>query len=192
MERDRRPVASAEEDWDGDHRPLVPPREGGREDEEPPGARREVRLAIVGSTRFASDPDAAVTARRHIANAVAALHPDVVVSGGAKGIDSIAADYAREHRIPVVEHLPANRRWAPDGYKDRNAAIAADCTHLLCIRHEHSSTYGSGWTADLAEQLGRHVKRLTVQAGAGSEPARPRRARKSASAGPGPPTSSRP
>jgi len=167
------------------------PGRGGGEDEEPPGARREVRLAIVGSTLFADDPDAAVAARRHIANAVAALHPDVVVSGGAKGIDSIAADYAREHRIPVVEHLPANRRWAPDGYKDRNAAIAADCTHLLCIRHEHSSTYGSGWTADRAEQLGRHVERLTVQAGAGSEPpAAHELTGKSASVGPCPPTSS--
>lgn len=145
--------------------------------EAPPGARREVRLAIVGSTRFAGDPEAAATARRHIADAVAALHPDVVVSGGAKGIDEIAADYARERRIPVVEHLPANRRWAPDGYKDRNLAIAAGCTHLLCIRHERSKTYGSGWTADRAEEMGKHVERLTVQAGTGSQPAGPRRAR---------------
>jgi len=37
--------------------------------------------------------------------------------------------------------------------------IAADCTHLLRVAARSSRTYGSGWTADQAQRLGRLVIR---------------------------------
>lgn len=126
---------------------------------------KKVRLAIVGSTEFARDAAAAEVAAKHIIDAV--THPSVVVviSGGAEGIDTMAAEAARRFGIEVIEHLPKNKRWRPDGYEDRNRLIAKDCTHLLCIRHADSKTYGSGWTADYAEWLGRKVKRITIEHG---------------------------
>lgn len=124
-----------------------------------------VVLAVVGSTDFAKDQQAAVVARRHIMNAIATLKPVRVVSGGAVGIDSIAANYAKSLGLEVTEYLPKRRRWAPDGFKERNLQIAQDCTHLLRIAHGDSRTYGSGWTADQAEKMGKHVERITVPAG---------------------------
>lgn len=124
-----------------------------------------VVLAIVGSTEFAKDPEAAHVARRHIANAIASLRPERVVSGGAVGIDLMAAEYAKGLGLEVTEYLPKHRRWAPEGFKERNLQIARDCTHLLRISHETSKTYGSGWTADQAEKMGKHVERVAVMAG---------------------------
>lgn len=121
-----------------------------------------VVLAVVGSTAFEEDPDATRVATALIVEAFERLQPSRVVSGGAVGIDRLAAALARARGIEVVEHLPRNRRWAPEGYEERNLLIARECTHLLSIRHSSSRTYGSGWTADRAEELGRHVERHMV------------------------------
>jgi predicted Rossmann fold nucleotide-binding protein DprA/Smf involved in DNA uptake len=125
-----------------------------------------VRLAVVGSTRFAN-PHAETWARDLIRKTIVKHQPDVVISGGADGVDTWAEQeaealgYTRDNGLMVV-HLPANRRWAPDGFQARNQQIAEDCTHLLAIRCERSRTYGSGWTADHAEKAGRQVHRKIV------------------------------
>jgi predicted Rossmann fold nucleotide-binding protein DprA/Smf involved in DNA uptake len=85
-----------------------------------------------------------------------------MVSGGAIGIDSIATLVANELNIRMIEHLPKNNRWKPDGFEDRNIKIAEDCSFLLCIRSSQSTTYGSGWTADRAEEMGKPVWRVTI------------------------------
>lgn len=125
-------------------------------------AVQAVRLAIVGSTQFARDSDATKRASKIIARAICVLDPEQIISGGAEGIDSLAAAFAEVNGIPLREHLPKNRRWKPDGFQDRNYLIAQDCTHLLCIRHHASKTYGSGWTADEAERLGKAVERHEI------------------------------
>lgn len=120
------------------------------------------RLAIVGSTAFDRDRKATSAALDIISSAIMHLDPEVVISGGAVGIDSVAAELARSMGYDVIEHLPKYRRWKPDGYEARNLRIAQDCTHLLAIRHAASRTYGSGWTADRAGELGKVVYRRTV------------------------------
>lgn len=118
-----------------------------------------MRLAIVGSTQFERDMPATEWASVLINKVLARYEPEAVVSGGAEGIDSLGVKLAEAAGIQVVEFLPATRNWA--GYKARNLLVAQDCTHLLCIRHRDSSTYGSGWTADQAEKLGKVVRRYT-------------------------------
>lgn len=125
-------------------------------------SRDPVALAVVGSTEFRKDGEATEKAVHLICAALDDLDPLVVISGGASGIDKLAVGLARERGIPTVEHHPANRRWEPDGFKARNLLIAEDCTHLLCIRHSKSTTYGSGWTADQAERLGKVVTRHVI------------------------------
>ncbi|MBQ1047827.1 hypothetical protein KBX50_05060 [Micromonospora sp. C51] len=111
-------------------------------------------LAIVGSTWFA-DVTAFDTARTEILGVFHRRRPDAVVSGGAPGIDSLAARLAREHGIPVQEHLPRQRRWAGEGgFEERNLLIARDCTRLMRIACRWSPTYGSGWTLEQARRLG--------------------------------------
>lgn len=113
------------------------------------------RLAIVGSTQPHS-PDDALTL---IDMAIRWFDPEVVISGGAEGIDRLAASAAKNWGIRLIEYLPTKRQWAPDGYRDRNIKIAKDCTHLIRIANCDSQTYGSGWTADYAERIGKQVFR---------------------------------
>lgn len=120
-----------------------------------------VILAIVGSVNFTHDGDTTAAVKR-VRYAIDRLAPDRIVSGGADGMDTIAARIGRELDIDVKEYLPKVRCWAgPGGFKERNIKIAENCTHLLRIYCLSSRTYGSGWTADLAEQLGRQVQRYS-------------------------------
>lgn len=125
-----------------------------------------MRLAIVGSTKFA-DPGAYRKAWDIIEAKLTELQPEAVISGGADGVDWMAAvcaqtmGYSLEAGAekPLIIHYPNNQRWAPDGYMVRNLRIAEDCTHLLAIRCKQATTYGSGWTADRAQQMGKTVWR---------------------------------
>lgn len=116
-----------------------------------------VRLAIVGSTSLAGNAEA----ERIIEDALDRYDPVVVISGGAEGIDQMAADAARRRGIEVIEHLPARRSWE-GGFKPRNLLIARDCTHLVRIAASDAKTYGSGWTRDRAADMGRPTENHVV------------------------------
>lgn len=110
-----------------------------------------MRLAIVGSVSLWGDRRACDA----ICEAIDRLQPKVVVSGGAMGVDKMAALIAWEvYECEVVEYLPASPRWAPHGYQERNLLIAGDCDHLLRVAAKNSKTYGSGWTRDRAKERG--------------------------------------
>lgn len=136
-----------------------------------------VRLAVVGSTGFGSELATACAATViHLAYAQfrdeIAAGGGCVVSGGAHGVDTWAETVAvgfgwtRENG-KFVAHLPNRKRWEPDGFKARNQLIAGDCTHLLRLYRPDSPTYGSGWTADRAEALGKVVRRFVWDPEAG-------------------------
>jgi len=115
-------------------------------------------LAIVGSTARhfdARDKDAALYLIQEI---ILKHKPDMVISGGATGIDSWAVEIAKALDIATQEFLPKNQQWEPDGFKDRNEKIAQACDKLARVRHITSSTYGSGWTYERAEALGKTVE----------------------------------
>lgn len=116
-----------------------------------------MRLAIVGSRYFDKDPDAKNAAARFIQWALTKYQPEVVISGGALGIDQLAATLAAFEDIPVIEHLPTAKNW--NAYKARDKIIASDCTHLIALIHAESATHGADWTAKFAGQLGKKVYR---------------------------------
>lgn len=128
-----------------------------------PGAA-PVRLALIGTLK-ASCPGERQRGAERFRQAIVRLRPAVVISGGADGYDSIAAAVAEsmgfsEPAATLVVHRPTVRRFhGPGGYRERDARIAADCTHLLRLACVKSTTYGSGWTADEAERHGKTVVR---------------------------------
>lgn len=83
-----------------------------------------------------------------------------IISGGAKGVDRTAAEVAREMGHAVVEHLPATEDWP--GYKDRNKIIAEECDRLVRISSVRTSTYGSAWTRDYAEKIGKPTEDIVL------------------------------
>lgn len=123
-------------------------------------------LAVVGSTNITDR-------QRGLASIIIdgffySYHPELVISGGAFGIDSLAEGRVTAWNryqiwnINFMKFLPENQRWSPHGFKDRNLKIAEECTDLLCIRTSQSTTYGSGWTADRAEEMGKTVWRVKI------------------------------
>ena len=115
------------------------------------------RLAIVGSVSLAGNQDA----YKIIEEVLDRYAPELVISGGAKGIDSMAAERARAWGIEVWEFLPAFPRWE-DGYKPRNLEIARECDALVRIAARGSRTYGSGWTRDRAAEMGKPTEEFLI------------------------------
>lgn len=119
-----------------------------------------MRLAVVGSSNITDHQLFMV--ETIVKGWIYQYRPSLIISGGAKGVDRTAEVAANMMGVPTSIYLPLNARWEPEGYKDRNLKIATECTHLLCIRSLQSTTYGSGWTADRAEEMGKTVWRVTI------------------------------
>jgi hypothetical protein len=126
-------------------------------------------LAIVGSRDVN-----AMGANKLIAEVLEQHKPIMVISGGSKpaasaalrglcSIDFTAAGHARALGIQVVEFLPTSWKFhGPGGFAERNMKIAEACVCLVRIASTTTTTYGSGWTADRAEELGKDVWRFVI------------------------------
>lgn len=119
-----------------------------------------ITLAIVGSRSW-WDEDIP-KARLIIDYAMEFLDPTGIVSGGADGVDTWAEEAAVQWGIPCSVFRPKLECWEPQGYKERNMGIAHTCDQLLCIRSHLSTSFGSGWTADYAESIGKKVHRFNL------------------------------
>jgi hypothetical protein len=124
-------------------------------------------LAIVGSRDFAPGRLAASGAEyaiEGIRDAFDAHKPRLFVSGGAVGIDTMAEREADRRGIPKDILLPTVKRFhGSGGYQERDRWIAEKCEHLVRISSTVTTSYGSGFTADYAEELGKQVERVLVK-----------------------------
>lgn len=58
---------------------------------------------------------------------------DQIVSGGAKGADTLAELYARSHDIELVVIQPEWNKYGKSAGFLRNGLIADKCTHIVCF-----------------------------------------------------------
>jgi hypothetical protein len=117
-----------------------------------------MKRAIVGSVSLAGNDEA----YQIINDAFSTWNPDLLISGGAAGIDSMAEEIAEENDVPTNIFLPKTNNWE-NGYKPRNLKIAKACDVLIRIVAHDSSTYGSGWTRDRAREMGKHTEEYVVR-----------------------------
>ena len=125
----------------------------------------ECILAVVGSTYDRANRATVEAVQQAIREAFDRHDPRGFVSGGARGVDSWAAAEAYRRGMTasdVHEYLPLHKRWAPQGFKDRNIIVATEAECLVRIYDPGSRTYGSGFTADRARELGRPVELVVV------------------------------
>lgn len=123
-------------------------------------------LAVVGTREFSS-LKAASYAEILIVHEVISGGWDSFVTGDPRysndhGVDAMVSQICRENQKVCQELAPESRRWEPEGFKARNIKIANIADEMLCIRNPGASTYGSGWTADYMESLGKPVTRVLI------------------------------
>lgn len=122
-----------------------------------------MKLAVVGSTGLGGK-----ASRQYIIWAIQTLGATTVISGGARGIDALAARVGCELGLKIIEFKPESQSWEDrdgrKGFKTRNQEIVDACDSLLRISWYpkeqeivtgRKATYGSGWTRDRAKAQGK-------------------------------------
>lgn len=108
-----------------------------------------MNVAIVGSREWRFPIE--------IRSVVASLAPtDVLVSGGARGVDSIAEHYARKRGLECIIHEADWELFGKSAGFIRNRLIVRDADRLIAFQHEHSR--GTQHTIDLALDKGIRCK----------------------------------
>ena len=78
-----------------------------------------------------------------------------IVSGGARGIDTVAATYAKQNGITLTEFLPDYQRYKRGAPLKRNQQIADYADEVLAFWDGQS--HGTMYTVDLFKKLGKNV-----------------------------------
>ena len=84
----------------------------------------------------------------------------VIVSGGATGVDTLAARYARAKRLPLVEFKPNYREFGKGAPFVRNRQIIDYCDNVVAVWDGVSK--GTKYTVDYARKQGKKVKLIVV------------------------------
>lgn len=135
----------------------------------------QLRVAIVGTSYRLSLKEQADVKKICIENLKKYPKDTIVVSGGARGVDTIAINVARELGFKTKEYLPETYHWedreGKKGFKSRNLEIENNCDELYCISipkksarcihhnpiQDHEQTAGC-WTLNLAKSNGKPCK----------------------------------
>ena len=116
---------------------------------------KNIIVAVVGSLGETACP---ALLRR-----LAELQPAGVISGGAQGVDTLAADWARTQRVPLTELRPDYTTHGPTAAPHvRNAEIVCRADLVLVVWDGRSKGTLSALRA--ARRLGRAVELLPLDA----------------------------
>lgn len=123
-------------------------------------AKGKVMIAVVGGRDFDDYP----LLKRTIDSLIKTMTYGgvfdvqyVIVSGGAKGADSLAAQYARENNFDLIEYLPEWGKYGKRAGFVRNELIIKDADIVFAFWDGQSK--GTKSSIDLAKK---HNKILTV------------------------------
>jgi predicted Rossmann fold nucleotide-binding protein DprA/Smf involved in DNA uptake len=106
-----------------------------------------VKLAVIGSRSFADG--------RRLADTLEPLSPVQIISGGARGADSIAETWARRNGVETKIFLPDHKRYRHP-YHHRNRLIVEACDELVAFWDGRST--GTKYTIDYARRMGKPVR----------------------------------
>lgn len=86
--------------------------------------------------------------------------PDTIVSGGAKGADTYAKEYALKNGIPIIEFLPDYKKYGRKAPLIRNMQIVDNCDFLLAFWD--GTSRGTKFTIDYAEKGGVPIQVIMI------------------------------
>lgn len=86
---------------------------------------------------------------------------DEIVSGGAKGVDTLAREYAVQHGIKLTEFLPDYSRYKRGAPLKRNEQIIEYADVILAFWDGQSK--GTKFVIDKAEKIGKEVRVIVIE-----------------------------
>ena len=86
--------------------------------------------------------------------------PDAIVSGGARGADTYAREFAIKKGIRLIEHLPDYAKYGRGAPMVRNRQIIDDCDKVLAFWDGKSR--GTKYSLDYAESKGKPAKIIRI------------------------------
>ena len=90
-----------------------------------------------------------------MADYLASAQPSLVISGGARGADSMAETWARRNGVETQIFLPDHKKYRHP-YHHRNRLIAEACDRLVAFWDGRST--GTKYTIDYARRIGKPVE----------------------------------
>ena len=109
-----------------------------------------MKLAIIGSRNCTS-----VNIAQYITE-----RPTVVISGGARGVDTLAAEYAHREGIELQEYLPDYKKHLRGAPIRRNEEMVKACDKVLAFWDMKSK--GTKYTIEYARKHGKEVTVIAV------------------------------
>lgn len=83
---------------------------------------------------------------------------DVIISGGAEGVDTFAQEFARKHGNKIIIIHPDLTKPSPERYYERNEKIALECDFMIVFNLNNNPRSGSFNAMNQAKGLGKEVK----------------------------------
>lgn len=84
----------------------------------------------------------------------------MIISGGAKGIDSLAETYANEHNISTIIFKPDYSKYGRKAPLVRNQLIAKEADIVVAIWDGKSK--GTAYTINYAQKIGKRTYTYTI------------------------------
>lgn len=107
-----------------------------------------MKIAIIGSRNLSLTID-------QVYNEVRKFRPTMIVSGGARGIDTIAKSMAYAHNIQMIEFLPNYKEYGKSAPFVRNRQIVENSDVVVGFWDGQSK--GTKYTLDYARKRGKKV-----------------------------------
>jgi len=106
-----------------------------------------MKLAVIGSRSFSNYPQ--------LCRELDKYQIERIISGGASGADGLAARYARERNIDLVEHLPNYAKYGRRAPLERNKLIIQDADQVVAFWDGKSA--GTAHAISIARRQGKNV-----------------------------------
>ena len=116
-----------------------------------------MRIAIIGSRGF---NDEALFLQK-----VQGLESQIsgIISGGAKGADTLAANWAATNNIPLTVYLPDWKKYGRSAGIVRNKLIIDDCEY--CLVFWDTQSYGTKFSIDYCYKQGKPIRVVEIPLG---------------------------
>lgn len=86
--------------------------------------------------------------------------PDTIVSGGAKGADTYAREFAKKKGLKLIEYFPNYEKYGKGAPLERNKLIVDECDCVLAFGDGKS--HGTKFTLDYAKEKNKPIKIVQI------------------------------